>query len=656
MRFLLPAVFLVALFLSPAFGQAPVDYRDVGLIINDNDTNSVAIGEYFARKRKIPARNVIHVQAPAKETISPAEFDEMRTQIERYLTETTGLVDSLNYFVTTKGVPLRVTGDNNGLESTNASVDAELMLILGSLESHIHQATLLIPPSSVRTHAYFGKNEPYGRRNIIPGSTPPQSYDLFLTTRLTGLTKEDVFSLIDRSGPFTYVNKDSALWVFDRDPKPIQLEPYDNNLGRAGQYLAARGWNVLLNEDSIFVTDQRNVLGYGSWGSNDHFDHHYTTYARTRNHWMPGSVAETYVSTSARNFIPGQEAGQSRIADLIAEGCTGASGYVFEPYTVALTWVNILAERYTNGYNLAESYYMSSPTISWMVVVVGDPKTSIVTELPRLPRPVADVPANACLGGNIVFRADSTSPGIMHWFHGDSLSVLAAGTALDKTHPLWFASGVAAVVPADAVGAKTCTFMNENFVGRTLMQASVDVVAAPLAVLTASADTVYLSDGATVQFAADGAGATSWSWDFGDGASSTESSPSHSYARSGSFIVSVTVSNGICAATLRDTIVVLQVNAADGAPALAATVVLDRNYPNPTSTVTAIPFTLPARMHARLRIYDALGRLTATLADETLDAGRHTIIWQPEDYLSGVYHCVLEADAQRRSIRISVVR
>jgi uncharacterized protein (TIGR03790 family) len=656
MKVLLPVVFLFAVALSPAFGQAPVDYRDVGLIINDNDTNSVAIGEYFARKRNIPARNVIHVQAPAKETITPAEFDEMQTQIERYLTETTGLVDSLNYFVTTKGVPLRVTGDNNGLESTNASVDAELMLILGSLASHIHQATLIIPPSSVRTHSYFGRNEAYRRKNIVPGSNPPQSYDLFLTTRLTGLTKEDVFSLIDRSGPFTYVNKDSALWVLDRDPRPIQLEPYDNNLARAGQYLVTRGWNVLLNQDSVFVTDQRNVLGYGSWGSNDHYDHHYATYGRPRNHWLPGSVAETYVSTSARNFIPGQEAGQSRIADLIAEGCTGASGYVFEPYTVALTWVNMLAERYTNGYNLAESYYMSNPTISWMAVVVGDPKTSIVTEPPRVPQPVANVPENACVGGTIVFRADSTAPGIMHWFRGDSLSVLAAGAVLDDTHPRWIGSGVAVVVPADTAGIRTCTFMNENYVGKALIQASVEVVAAPEVLLTASADTVYLSDGATVQFAANGAGATSWNWDFGDGASSTESAPTHSYAQSGRFFVSVTVSNGICATTLRDTIVVLQVNAVGDAPALAASVVLDRNYPNPVTTVTAIPFTLPVRAHARLRVYDALGRLVVTLADEMLDAGAHTVIWHPAEQPNGMYYCVLEADAQRQAIRLSVLR
>ncbi|MFZ1731483.1 MAG: TIGR03790 family protein [Bacteroidota bacterium] len=656
MRLAATVISFLTILAFSASGQAPADYRDVGLIINDNDTNSVAIGSYFIQKRNIPQRNVIHVTAPAKETITPEEFDAMRLQIEMYLTSETGLVDSLNYFVTTKGVPLRVLHNNDGGDWSNASVDAELMLILGAYASHIHQNTLFSSPSSVRVHAYFGKDEKYRRRKIVPGSSPPTAYDLFLTTRLTGLTKEDVFQLIDRSGPFTFVNKDSALWVFDRDPKPIQLDPYDSNLANAGHYLANEGWNVLLNEDSVFITDQRNVIGYGSWGSNDHYDHLYTSYARTHNHWLPGSVAETYVSTSARNFIPGAEAGQSRIADLIAEGCTGASGYVFEPYTVALTWVNLLADRYSNGYNLAESYYMSNPTFSWMAIVVGDPKSSIITEMPTTPQPIAKLPATACVGGSILLKADSAKVGNMFWFEGDTTTVLNAGRVLDETHPLWLAVGPSAFVQADSAGRITYSFLNENFVGRALIQASVDVIAAPAVQLTVSADTVYLSDGATVQFSAIAAGATTWDWSFGDGSTAVDQSVQHTYASSGTFSVSVTVSNGSCSTTLRRTVVVLQINAADDLPSLAASVQLGKNYPNPTSSVTAIPFTLPSRMPVRLRVFDALGRLVADLANEVFDAGSHTIIWQPDEQLSGTYHCILEANSTRQAIRISVVR
>jgi hypothetical protein len=61
-------------------------------------------------------------------------------------------------------------------------------------------------------------------------------------------------------------------------------------------------------------------------------------------------------------------------------------------------------------------------------------------------------------------------------------------------------------------------------------------------------------------------------------------------------------------------------------------------------------------MHVRLRVFDALGRMVENLADEMYEAGPHTIIWQPAEQLSGVYHCVLEANSTRQALRISVVR
>src|SRR6185436_16722656 len=41
-------------------------------------------------------------------------------------------------------------------------------------------------------------------------------------------------------------------------------------------------------------------------------------------------------------------------------------------------------------------------------------------------------------------------------------------------------------------------------------------------------------------------GATAWSWDFGDGTTSTEQNPSHVYGATGSYDVTLTVTNGIC--------------------------------------------------------------------------------------------------------------
>jgi len=766
MKTLLPLFVLFCCLPLAAFAQAPVNYDDVGVIINTNDTNSVAIGEYFASERGVPARNIIRIDAPPQETITGGQFDTVRAEIEAYLIST-GLVDSLNYLVTTKGVPLRVNYGGTLIQpdARNASFDAEIMLILGDNASHIGRNTLIIPPNSVRAHQYFMKDEPFKRSGIIPGTSPPRTYDMFLTTRLTGLTREDAIALIDRSGPFTFVDKDSAMFVFDRDPRPIQLVPYDSNLAVAGAMVGSLGWNVLLNEDSVFVTDQRNVIGYASWGSNDHYDHHYTTKARPRNHWLPGSLAETYVSTSARNFTPGQTGGQSRIADLIEEGCTGASGYVFEPYSVALTWVNILFDRYLRGYNLAESYYMSNPTISWMAVVVGDPKSSIITEIPPLPDPRIVAPATACVGASLVLQAEDVAEGWQRWFLGDSLTVINSGGPYDDTHPLWAGDGATLSTIPTQTGEVTFTFMNENFIGRRFTESAVTVLPELVVSLTMSADTVYLDENPEVRFDATAQGAISWEWTFGDGANGSTQSPTHTYSRVGTYPVSVRVSDGTCETTARDTVYVRDTRprvvpdpdalafgdvrvyaqidrtvsvrnnlplavdlqsvsiegddaalftlaplslpvSIDGGSSLDLTVsyapqdtgmhaatmqiivssqaaplivqlrghgiptstgiaddppaasapTLGRNYPNPFASRTVIPFVLPARAHVRLSIYDALGRRIAVIADGMMDAGPQTALWSAGETISGSVLCVLEANGQRVTRRMTIVR
>ncbi|NOY05421.1 MAG: TIGR03790 family protein [Chlorobi bacterium] len=459
--------------------------------------------------------------------------------------------DSLNYLVTTKGVPLGVNrGDLGKTSSKSASVDSELMLILDTFRVQIGQATLIVPGGQIRAHPYFSRNERFNRNR----------FHMYLVTRLTGLTKENVFSYIDRSGPFTLVDKAKAKFILDMDPRRSGggYARYNNNLSAAATVLKSKGWNVVLNTDSVFVTKQTDVLGYASWGSNDHYDHLYTEKARPKNTWLSGSIAETYVSTSARNFQPGKEAGQSRIADLLVEGCTGASGYVFEPFTVALAWVQILFDRYTSGYNLAESYYMSMPTMSWMAVVVGDPKTSIITSYPPLPSPSIMAINDVCVNDPVILRSQNTQPGNFFWYNADSATVKAAGPPYDHRHPNFIGEGAWITLKTDVPGDFTYSFANENITGIGFAEVSFQVKSPLNAGFTVSADTVYLNESGLVQFSDTTFGATSWNWSFGDGTgTASQKSPVYTYSNPGTYTVQLEVSNGACTTTVTRMIVVL---------------------------------------------------------------------------------------------------
>jgi hypothetical protein len=64
---------------------------------------------------------------------------------------------------------------------------------------------------------------------------------------------------------------------------------------------------------------------------------------------------------------------------------------------------------------------------------------------------------------------------------------------------------------------------------------------------------------------------------------------------------------------------------------------LNQNYPNPFNPRTAISYQLSAVSVVRLTVYDALGRLVATLVNEEQLAGSHTVTWNAHNMPSGVY-------------------
>jgi subtilisin-like proprotein convertase family protein len=79
--------------------------------------------------------------------------------------------------------------------------------------------------------------------------------------------------------------------------------------------------------------------------------------------------------------------------------------------------------------------------------------------------------------------------------------------------------------------------------------------------------------------------------------------------------------------------------------------VLESNYPNPFNPTTTIAFGLPKTTEVQLRVYDLSGRLVKTLADETMPAGQHQVIWTGRDETgrraaSGMYFYRLVAEGQ----------
>lgn len=538
---------------SEAEYLSSVDYSDVLIVRNNNSAISMEIADYFKVKRNIPDINVCNITTSTSQTITRTTFeDEIRTPIENYIISN-GLLGTINYIVTTKGVPLRISEVDTSDDDINwpntydrASVDSELTIILGSYSGYIGEEgpMMPLPPPSLMyiQNPYYNSYDEFSQSD----------YGIFLVTRLTGYNITQIKTYIDRV-PEAVGKK--GTFVFDEEPNRGTMG--NDWMQNANATLTAKGFNVIHNDQTnTFLTNNENVSGYTSWGSNDgswyagvntnygfetdsngddipddwfvesdidndqidrnntdkrygswslrierdvansnfsaisqnfsikpdtryflrgqvnvssvssdkgahlriraydgfdqlvwekngsvrtgttsnwvslgqilyepidyvtkimvsavlsessgeaYFDDIRLIEIRPHNSWLDGALVETYVSTSGRTFNYPASYGQSLAADLILDGVSGTKAYVYEPYLSACAHPDILFDAYTDGFFSAESYFMASEFLSWMDVVVCDPKLAVYKQ--------SMIPDLAISPNNISFSNDQPKPG-----------------------------------------------------------------------------------------------------------------------------------------------------------------------------------------------------------------------------------------------------
>src|SRR5262245_26666479 len=116
---------LVLALLVPLTASFAQTSRNVLLVVNQSSEVSRQIGEYYARKRAIPAANVCRLQVADAENIEWAAYEKQIEQPVAACLKQGNLAEQVLYIVTTLGVPLRVPGKGSGQESETASVDSE---------------------------------------------------------------------------------------------------------------------------------------------------------------------------------------------------------------------------------------------------------------------------------------------------------------------------------------------------------------------------------------------------------------------------------------------------------------------------------------------------------------------------------------------------
>jgi uncharacterized protein (TIGR03790 family) len=339
---------------------------NVLIVINENSAESREVGGWYAQQRAVPSANLCRIRTTAEETISRDVFErEIAAPVLQHL-KARGLGETVLYIVTTLGVPLRIEG-GTGLTGDAASVDSELTLLYQRVHGAPASWTLGPLPN------------PFYQQREVPFTHP--RFRIYLVTRLAGYSAADAKALVTRCRTAT----NRGRFVIDAG---ANTNGEGNDMLERAARLLPKG-RVLLDSSAQVLYGVDNVIGYASWGSNDP--------GRKRRQvgfrWLPGAIMTEFVSTDARTFRRPPEnwnlsdwnsparwfAGspQALTADYIAEGVSGASGHVYEPYLKFTPHPDFLLPAWADGRNLAESYYLAIPALSWQNVVIGDPLCSL---------------------------------------------------------------------------------------------------------------------------------------------------------------------------------------------------------------------------------------------------------------------------------------
>lgn len=162
-----------------------------------------------------------------------------------------------------------------------------------------------------------------------------------------------------------------------------------------------------------------------------------------------------------------------------------------------------------------------------------------------------------------------------------------------------------------------------------------------------TADFSYTVNGSAYSFNNLSQGATAYLWDFGDGSTSTETSPTHIYAGGGAYVVKLQALNA-CKTVSDSTTVAVTVGVVQEAASALLLV-----SPNPTGGDFGLDVDLQKADVLQLDLYDALGRVahSRTLAQ---GAGRQRYLFEGLNLPKGSYSLRISGSFGVRTVPVTV--
>jgi uncharacterized protein (TIGR03790 family) len=375
-KFFLPFLFFAAALRAqdaPSF-----DYRPATVVVyNAKDPASTELANYYAKQRGISEKNLVGLKCSTSEMISRqqfineienplrAEFDARKWWETRRVPKE-GLLavkTIMRVLVIIQGVPMRImesphgkdpkTGQDipaNPGDQNAAAVDSELVA-LGVLEKPIAGRT---------PNPYFNSVAEFAKVAFTP---------MFIVGRLDGPDKTVVKRMIDDAIAVEKTGLYGKAYVDLARKTGNGYDLGEKWLINAARTLQTKGVPVVLDTWAPTLPVNyplRDCAFYLGW----YADHADGPFLNPAFRFRPGAVAVHIHSFSAANV---KSPKTNWCGPLLSKGACATLGNVFEPYLPFTASLDVFTDRLLNGFTLGEAAWMSTPVLSWMNVVVGDP-------------------------------------------------------------------------------------------------------------------------------------------------------------------------------------------------------------------------------------------------------------------------------------------
>ncbi len=312
------------------------------VIVNNNETQSLEIGRYYADARGIPENHILHLDVPFDPVISLGVYGATVLAPALDYLDTHGLADQISTFVFTFRRPYRVwtSGKENGLTST---------FYYGFKDYSLATPCDL---AAVALNEYAGTETSF---------EPANTNGYRLSAILTLDTLAEAQTVIDRSVSADFsVPGGNAYYLYTSDAaRNVRWPQFDE-----AQFMQGLVQPTVQVEFRFadFIVSESNVLACVTGLPQPPFI--------DSNTYVPGALADHLTSYGGLiDPAPSQTSAQ----EWLRAGCVGSYGTVVEPCNFTNKFPAALTHYYyARGFSMGESYYqgLSHP---YQGIVLGDP-------------------------------------------------------------------------------------------------------------------------------------------------------------------------------------------------------------------------------------------------------------------------------------------